>query len=259
MFPIRDDNPQILTPFVTYGIIGLNVLAWVVVQGLGSDPALARSICTLGLIPGELLQTVPAGTRFQVGPGTACVLGDSSAWYTTVTSMFLHGGWFHIIGNMWFLWIFGDNVEDSMGHLRFAVFYVLCGLAAAAAQIVSDPESAIPMVGASGAIGGVMGAYILLYPRVHVHMLVFLGFLVTTIAVPAVLMLGYWLLIQVFSGVASLGAQGGGVAFWAHVGGFVAGGVLILLFRNPDLLDRHPYHGWRQRRSPTQNWRRIRR
>lgn len=210
MFPIRDDNPQILTPFVTYGIIGLNVLAWVVVQGFGSDPALARSICTLGLIPGELLQTVPAGTRFQVGPGTACVLGDSSAWYTTVSSMFLHGGWFHIIGNMWFLWIFGDNVEDAMGHLRFAIFYLLCGLAAAAAQIVSNPESAVPMVGASGAIGGVMGAYVLLYPRVHVHMLVFLGFLVTTIAVPAVLMLGYWLLLQVLSGVASLGAQGAG-------------------------------------------------
>ena len=158
MFPIRDDNPQILIPYVTYGIIGLNVLAWALLQGLGSDPRLAESICALGLIPGELLQTVPAGTRFQVGPNSFCVLGDTAAWHTTVTSMFLHGGWFHIIGNMWFLWIFGDNVEDSMGHLRFAIFYVLCGLAAAAAQTVSNPESAIPMVGASGAIGGVMGA-----------------------------------------------------------------------------------------------------
>ena len=144
-----------------------------------------------------------------------------------------------------------------MGHGRFAVFYVLCGLAAAAAQIVSNPDSSVPMVGASGAIGGVMGAYILLYPRVHVHMLIFLGFFITTIAVPAVLMLGYWLLIQVLSGFATLGAQGGGVAFWAHVGGFVAGAALIFLFRDRELLRRHPYHGWRQRRSPTRNWRKI--
>ena len=257
MFPIRDDNPQILTPYTTYTIIGLNALAWVFLQGLGSDPALAGSICRLGLIPGELLQTVPAGTRFQVGPDSLCVLGDASVWHTTLTSMFLHGGWFHLIGNMWFLWIFGNNVEDSMGHGRFAVFYVLCGLAAAAAQIVSQPDSAVPMVGASGAIGGVMGAYILLYPRVHVHMLIFFGFFITTIAVPAVLMLGYWLLIQVLSGFATLGAQGGGVAFWAHVGGFVAGAVLIFLFKDRELLRRHPYHGWRQRRSPTRNWRRI--
>ncbi len=257
MFPIRDDNPQILTPYTTYAIIAFNALAWIFVQGLGSNPALAGSICQLGLIPGELLQTVPAGTRFQVGPNSICVLGDASVWHTALTSMFLHGGWLHLIGNMWFLWIFGNNVEDSMGHGRFAVFYVLCGLAAAAAQIVSNPDSSVPMVGASGAIGGVMGAYILLYPRVHVHMLIFLGFFITTIAVPAVLMLGYWLLIQVLSGFATLGAQGGGVAFWAHVGGFVAGAALIFLFRDRELLRRHPYHGWRQRRSPTRNWRRI--
>ena len=224
---------------------------------MGSDPALAGSVCRLGLIPGELLQTVPAGTRFQVGPNSLCVLGDASAWHTTITSMFLHGGWLHLVGNMWFMWIFGNNVEDSMGHVRFALFYVLCGLAAAAAQIVSNPDSAVPMVGASGAIGGVMGAYILLYPRVHVHMLVFFGFFITTIAVPAVLMLGYWLFVQVLSGFASLGAQGGGVAFWAHVGGFAAGAVLIFLFRDPELLRRHPYHGWHQRSSPTRNWRRI--
>lgn len=214
MFPIRDDNPQLLTPYVTYGIIGLNALAWVLVQGIGSDPMLAGSICRLGLIPGELLQTIPAGTRFQVGPNSVCVLGDTSAWYTTITSMFLHGGWLHVIGNMWFLWIFGDNVEDSMGHLRFAIFYLVCGLAAAAAQIVSSPESVIPMVGASGAIGGVMGAYIVLYPRVHVHMLIFLGFYITVIAVPAVWMLGYWLAIQLISG------------FWIPRGSRRRGGVL---------------------------------
>ena len=164
----------------------------------------------------------------------------------------------HIIGNMWFLWIFGNNVEDSMGHVRFALFYVLCGLVAAAGQILSNPDAAVPMVGASGAIGGVMGAYIVLYPRVHVHMLVFLGFFITTFAVPAVFMLGYWFLLQLIGGVGAIGARGGGTAFWAHVGGFVAGAVLVWIFKNPELLNRHPYYGWNQQKSPTQNWRRIR-
>jgi membrane associated rhomboid family serine protease len=218
---------------------------------------LSGSVCRLGLIPGELLQTVDAGTRIQVGPGLYCVLSGSSAWYTTVTSMFMHGGWLHIIGNMWFLWIFGDNVEDAMGHTRFLVFYLLCGLSAAAVQVIVNPESAIPMVGASGAIGGVMGAYILLYPRVHVHMLIFLGFIITRVAVPAIFMLGYWFVLQLLSGLTTIGAPGGGVAFWAHVGGFVAGALLILVFRDPRLLARHPYHGWRQRRAPNRNWHRI--
>jgi membrane associated rhomboid family serine protease len=258
MFPIRDDNPHFLTPFVTYGLIAANVLAWVLVQGLGLEPALSSSVCRLGLIPGELLQTAPTGARFPVGPETLCVIGDTRAWYTPLTSMFMHGGWFHLLGNMWFLWIFGNNVEDSMGHVRFVVFYLLCGLAAATLQVVADPTSVIPMVGASGAIGGVMGAYVLLYPRVHVHMLIFLGFFVTTIAVPAIFMLGYWFLVQLLSGWSSLGGEGGGVAFWAHVGGFVAGAVLVLLFRNPRLLERHPYYGW-NRRSPTQSWHKTRR
>jgi membrane associated rhomboid family serine protease len=258
MFPIRDDNPHFLTPVVTYALIAANVLAWMLLQGFGSEPSLSSSICRLGLIPGELLQSVAAGTRFQVGPASVCVLGDTSSWYTPVSSMFLHGGWFHLIGNMWFLWIFGNNVEDSMGHARFLVFYLLCGLAAAAAQTATDPQSIVPMVGASGAIGGVMGAYVLLYPRVHVHMLIFLGLFVTTIAVPAVFMLGYWFAVQLLSGWTSIGAEGGGVAFWAHVGGFVAGAVLVLLFRDPRLLERHPYYGWR-RSSPTQSWHRTRR
>jgi membrane associated rhomboid family serine protease len=256
MFPLRDDNPHFLTPVVTYALIAANALSWMLLQGFGSEPSLSSSICRLGLIPGELLQSVAAGTRFQVGPDSVCVLGDTSSWYTGLTSMFLHGGWFHLIGNMWFLWIFGNNVEDSMGHARFLVFYLLCGLAAAAAQTATDPQSVIPMVGASGAIGGIMGAYVLLYPRVHVHMLIFLGLFVTTIAVPAVFMLGYWFAVQLLSGWTSIGAEGGGVAFWAHVGGFVAGAVLVLLFRDPRLLERHPYYGWR-RRSPTQSWHRT--
>ncbi len=142
-----------------------------------------------------------------------------------------------------------------MGSVRFVIFYVLCGVAAASLQVGANPQSTVPMVGASGAIGGVMGAYILLYPRVHVHLLIFLGFFVTTIAVPAVFMLGYWFLLQLIGGFGSGGAKGG-VAFWAHVGGFAAGALLVMLFRKPELLRRHPYYGWKKR-SPTANWRRI--
>ena len=245
MFPIRDENPHFLTPWVTIGLIVANALAWLLVQGLGSDPALARSICLYGLIPGDLLNTVPPGTRFPLTQGTWCMLDASVPWHTPFTSMFLHGGWLHLLGNLWFLWIFGNNVEDSMGHGRFLVFYLLCGLAAAALQVWFNPSSAVPMVGASGAIGGVMGAYVLLYPRVKVHMLIFLGFFVTTFAVPAMFMVGYWFLVQLIGGFGSLGAQGGGVAFWAHIGGFVAGALLIPLFRDPVLVARHPHHGWR--------------
>jgi membrane associated rhomboid family serine protease len=151
--------------------------------------------------------------------------------------MFLHGGWFHLIGNMWFLWVFGNNVEDSMGGARYLVFYIVCGLAAAAAQTLINPSSAVPMVGASGAISGVMGAYIILYPRVRVHMLVILGFFITRIVVPAYLMLGYWLLLQLVGG--ALATESGGVAFWAHAGGFAAGAILIAVFQDPQLVNRH--------------------
>ncbi len=250
MFPIRDDNPHFLTPVVTYALIALNVAAWVLLQGLGTEVPLVRSVCDLGLVPGELLHRVAPGTAFPMGERFACVVDAQPTWITLLTHMFLHGGWFHLIGNMWFLWIFGNNVEDSMGHARFAVFYVVCGLVAAALQMVSKPDSAVPMVGASGAIGGVMGAYVMLYPHVRVQMLVVLGFYVTTIAMPAAFMLGYWFLIQLIGGAATLNQEGGGVAFWAHVGGFAAGALLIRLFRNPALVDRHPYHGWRAASSP---------
>ncbi|HTG50751.1 MAG TPA: rhomboid family intramembrane serine protease, partial [Gemmatimonadales bacterium] len=160
-------------------------------------------------------------------------------WYTPLSSMFLHGGWLHLIGNMWFLWLFGNNVEDSMGHGRYLVFYLLCGLAAASAQTLVNPNSAIPMVGASGAISGVMGAYIVLYPRVRIHMLIFLGFFITRAVVPAYVMLGYWLLLQIVGGLPALAEESGGVAFWAHAGGFLAGAVLVLVFRDEDLVARH--------------------
>jgi membrane associated rhomboid family serine protease len=238
---------------VTYVLIGLNVAAWLLLQGFGTEPQLSRSVCQLGLIPGDLLGTVD---RTQINDILPCNLDGQSSWLTLLSSMFMHGSWLHLIGNMWFLWIFGGNVEDAMGRVRFALFYVLAGFAAAAAQIVADASSPIPMVGASGAIGGVMGAYIVLYPRVHVHMLVFLGFYVTTVAVPAVAMLGYWMLLQLLGGLTTIGG-GGGVAFWAHVGGFAAGALLVVFFKNKRLLDRHPYHGWRQQRQATEAWHRI--
>jgi membrane associated rhomboid family serine protease len=166
---------------------------------------------------------------------------------TWITHMFLHSGWLHLIGNMWFLWIFGDNVEDSMGHARFVLFYLLCGLAAAGLQVAASPASPIPMVGASGAIGGVMGAYVMLYPRVRVHLLLWLGFYVTTVDVPAAFMLFYWFALQLLGGAVGMAAEGGGVAFWAHVGGFVAGMLLVLVFRDPELVARHPFAGWNPR------------
>jgi rhomboid family protein len=258
VFPLRDDNPNFTVPYATYGLIGLNVLAWILLQGLGTEPALSSSVCRLGLIPADVLGTVAPGTSFPVGPGATCTLAGGGSWHTVVTSMFLHGGWMHLIGNMWFLWIFGNNVEDAMGHLRFVVFYLLCGIAAAGLQTALSPDSLIPMIGASGAIGGVMGAYVLMYPRVHVHLFVILGFYVNTIAVPAYFMLGYWFLLQLVSGSMAIGAERGGVAFWAHVGGFLAGALLSFVFRNREMLARHPYYGWKQA-GPTQKWRGVRR
>ena len=238
MFPYRDDNPTLATPFATFLLIGANVLVWVLVQGMGAEPDLSRSVCELGLIPGEFLGLVPQGATVPMGNQTVCMLGDEQTWFTPLTSMFLHGGWFHLIGNMWFLWVFGNNVEDSMGHVRYLAFYLLCGIAAAAAQTFMNPSSAIPMVGASGAISGVMGAYIVLYPKVRVHMLVILAIFITRIVVPAYLMLGYWFLLQLIGGGLS-GSAEGGVAFWAHAGGFIAGALLIQIFKDPELVAQH--------------------
>ena len=239
MFPIRDDNPTLGTPVITMVLIALNVAAWILVQGMGAEPYLSRSVCELGLIPGEFLGRLPEGTSFPMSRELTCVVSDRHV-FTPLTSMFLHGGWLHLIGNMWFLWLFGNNVEDSMGHVRYLFFYLISGLAAAAAQTLVNPNSVIPMVGASGAISGVMGAYVVLYPRVRVHMLIFLGFFITRAVVPAFLMLGYWFLLQILGGLPSLGGEDtGGVAVWAHAGGFVAGAVLILLFKDPELVARH--------------------
>jgi membrane associated rhomboid family serine protease len=246
MFPLRDENPTVRFPITVVVIIAMNAFVWLVVQGLGSAGPLAESLCMYALIPGDLLGNVAPGTRFAVGAGLVCQVDGNGNAASLFSSMFMHGGWFHILGNMWFLWVFGDNVEDIMGPVRFACFYLLCGLAAAVAQIATDPSSIVPMVGASGAIGGVMGAYALLYPRANVHTLIFLGFFITTVAVPAVLMLGYWFLIQLVSGIPALSATGGGVAFWAHIGGFVAGVLLIHPFKRQDYMAEHQAQPLRQ-------------
>ncbi|HLG06640.1 MAG TPA: rhomboid family intramembrane serine protease [Gemmatimonadales bacterium] len=242
MFPIKDENPTLAPPVVTYGLIGANVLAWVLIQGMGQSPALEASVCQFGVIPGRLFGSILPGMSVPLGQDVVCRVGEFPAWGTVLSSMFMHGGWLHLIGNMWFLWIFGNNVEDSTGRFRFLVFYVLCGVLAALAQGVTSPESRIPMVGASGAISGVMGAYIVLYPRVRVHMLVFLGIFITRITVPAFWMLGYWFLLQIVSTFAVVERESGGVAFLAHAGGFVAGMVLVLLFRNRELIARRLAH-----------------
>ena len=235
MFPYKDDNPTLATPIVTLLLIGVNVATWVFLQGLGTEPQLSASVCELGLIPGAVLGNLAPGTPVPGLERLGCETVVAN-WATMVTSMFLHGGWFHLLGNVWFLWVFGNNVEDSMGRVRFGLFYLITGIAAAAAQAAVNPRSAIPMVGASGAISGVMGAYIILYPKVRVHMLVFLGIFITRITVPAVAMLGFWFLLQFVGGIPALQSESGGVAFWAHAGGFVAGMLLVLMFRNPDLI-----------------------
>lgn len=225
--PIHDDNPRLATPVVTIALIGATLAVWFVVQGAGASLPLAQSVCELGMIPGELTGRA-AGDLVPLGDGMVCVVGAQPAWHTVVTSMFLHGDWLHLLGNLWFLWLFGDNVEDELGHLGFLVFYVACGIAAALAQLAIDPGAGVPMVGASGAISGVMGAYIVRFPYAPVRVLAILIVFLTTFRVPAFVVLGYWFLLQVLGALPQLGGTTAGVAFWAHVGGFVAGLVIAL-------------------------------
>ena len=232
MFPLRDENPTELTPFVTLVLIGLNVAVWLLVQGAGSGAAFLDSLCRYGSIPAEITGALREGDAIDLG-GYACRVGGAR-WGTVLTSMFMHGGWLHLIGNMWFLWVFGNNIEDSMGHLRFVVFYLLTGVLAGGAHIIVGPGSAIPTVGASGAISGVMGAYLLLYPRVRIITFFFFVIFFRIIPIPAWVMLGYWFLLQLFMGASA--GTGGGIAFMAHVGGFVAGLALIKLFQREELV-----------------------
>ena len=222
MIPLRDDKPTEITPYVTLLLIALNAASWVLLQGAGLDlERLQASVWAYGTVPCEL-------TR-------ACVRENGGlGWAELVTSMFMHGGWDHILGNMLFLWVFGNNIEDSMGHTRFLVFYLICGVAAGLAHVFFSPGSQLPAVGASGAIGGIMGAYVVLYPQARVQTWVPPLFVVN---IRAWFFLIYWFVIQLFMGVGSLGSgESGGVAVWAHIGGFVAGLLLIKPFENRKLV-----------------------
>lgn len=244
MIPLSDDNPTLHTPFMTYAILGAIVGTWILVQGGGIDPArLAATVCDYGMVPGELTHQAPLGAGVPIGPNMSCVVDNYAInILTPITSMFLHGGWMHLLGNCLFFWVFGNNVEDSMGHVRFLVFYLLCGLAAAGAHVLLDPGSPVPTVGASGAISGVMGAYLLLYPHVRVKMLIPIVIYPLIVHMRAWIVLLWWFGVQVLSGLPQLMSLrrevSGGVAVWAHVGGFVAGVVLIRLFENRDMVRR---------------------
>ena len=218
MFPLRDDAPRHAFPFVTLALIAVNVAVFLYQFALySSDPAAGEAFALLfGAVPEKL--TLALDGRYPIEQGLAPL----------VTSMFLHGGWGHLLGNMWFLWVFGDNVEDELGHGGYLGFYLACGVLASLAHYASTPLSPVPAVGASGAISGVMGAYVVRFPLARITTLLPIFILFYTIEVPAFVMLGYWFLIQFVSGAAEVGAQGGGVAWWAHIGGFVAGVGLIL-------------------------------
>ena len=240
MFPLRDENPTNLTPWVSVGLIAANVVVWLYLQGGGlNEDALARSVCSFGTIPAELTGQMGGFEGIELGEGLPPCRFGGLTHATAVTGMFLHGSWVHLLGNMWFLWLFGNNVEDSMGHMRFLVFYLLCGLAGVAAHVFMGPASPVPTVGASGAISGVMGGYLLLYPRVRIQTVFLLVFIIRIIAVPAWFVLILWFLLQLFSGWSEPMAAGGGVAFWAHVGGFAAGVVLVKLFEDRALVAAH--------------------
>jgi Uncharacterized membrane protein (homolog of Drosophila rhomboid) len=218
MIPLRDDNPSSIAPVVTIGLIVACVLMFLWELSFGASSQ--RVIYALGVVPASLLGRGDLPAELAWVP----------PWATVFTSMFMHGGWMHLIGNMLYLWIFGDNVEDSMGHGRFVVFYLLCGIAAVLAQALPDPNSTVPMVGASGAISGVLGAYLLLYPHARVLVVIPLGFILQTMRVPAGIVLLLWFGLQLLSNAMAQAGQGG-VAFRAHIGGFVAGMLLIPIFK----------------------------
>jgi membrane associated rhomboid family serine protease len=232
MIPIRDDTPRFSTPYVTYFLITLNLLIFFFEFSLPPE-SLKILLYQFGMVPAHF-------TRFLAGGGD---LGLAAVTLPALTSMFLHGSWGHVIGNMWFLWIFGDNIEDYLGHFKYLLFYLLSGLAAAFAQLILNPHSVVPTVGASGAIAGVLGAYFVLYPRARVLIWFPVFFL---FYLPAWVMLGYWFVMQFLSGAASSVAYysdtHGGVAFWAHVGGFLAG--ILLIKAMPERPQRYRYGTW---------------
>ena len=230
MIPLKDNIPTRQLPIVTWCIIGIN--AYVFIKGFLLGPRAGQAIIMYyGMIPCGLT-------------GNCEIVGRAfSSQVTLVTSMFVHAGFFHFARNMLYLWIFGNNVEDSMGKVRFTVFYLLSGLAAALAQTLTNPASQIPMVGASGAVSGVLGAYLLLFPHARVLTLIPLGFFTQLAEIPALIVLGFWILIQVFNGLLTFNFEGGGVAWFAHIGGFVIGMALVGMFK-----DRRVPWGWQRQR-----------
>jgi membrane associated rhomboid family serine protease len=232
--PLKDLNPTERLPVVTIGLIALNVVVFLYELSLG--PHLEAFVATYGATPFELTHGVDL-VRTQGDMPAVHTTGSSIPFITVFTSMFIHGGFLHIFGNMLYLWIFGNNVEDLLGPVKFLFFYFLCGTAAAAAHVISQPNSAIPTVGASGAIAGVLGAYLVAFPRARVVTLVFLIVFIRIMVLPASFLLVFWFIMQAFSGFASLstGASSGGVAWFAHVGGFAAGAILIRLMAGPRL------------------------
>ena len=221
MFPIRDDVPSRTFPAVTVGLIVINVLIFFFELALGSR-GLRAFVASYGMVPGYV-------TAFARG-------GDVSAgqaFFPFFSSMFLHGGWIHLIGNMWYLWIFGDNVEDRLGHFRFLIFYIVCGIVANVGHYAFNATSGVPAIGASGAVAGVLGAYLISYPRARILTVVPLFLFIHFIELPALIVLGFWFILQFLNGAASvvMSTATGGVAWWAHIGGFIGGILIFMLFR----------------------------
>ena len=225
MFPLKDDNPTTITPIVTVALIAVNVLIFLYQFFLLEPQFHDRFVYQYGAIPAVVVGKLSLNADIAAIPPILSVF----------TSMFLHGGLMHLVGNMWFLWIFGNNIEEAMGHLRFIIFYLICGILASWSHIASDPGSVLLSIGASGAIGGVMGAYIMLYPRARVWTFIFLFFFIRILYIPAGIILGYWFFIQLINGSATIGQEEGGVAFWAHIAGFVAGVLFVGLFKKKNV------------------------
>ena len=235
LFPIGDDNSgRTITPFVTYILIAINIAVFIFLQ-LPSD----AFTYAFSVVPREIVQNKDIVETLRIGQGAIQLgPGPKPIQLTILSAMFMHGGWAHLGGNMLYLWIFGDNVEDAMGHAKFLAFYLLCGLAATVAHIMSGPNSLIPSLGASGAIAGVLGGYLVLYPTKRVKVL--LGYM-GIVEMPALIVIGLWIVLQLVSGVGSIAVtdeSSGGVAYWAHIGGAIAGIILVFLFRNRNVRQR---------------------
>ena len=246
MIPVGIENRTVRYPWMTLLILAAMFAIWIVVQGGGiptDERRLAVSVCEFGMVPGEITHFAKLGTAVPIGPGLDCAVDAEPINYLTpLLSMFLHGSWMHILGNALFLFIFGRAIEDVMGPGRFLLFYLFCGLVAAAAQIVVNPSSPVPTVGASGAISGVMGAYLLLFPRVRVHMFFFFIIFFKIFRIPAWVVLLYWFALQVLAGQAELHQSAveptGGGAVFAHIGGFLTGLLCVRFFERADLVAR---------------------